>query len=861
MVVSALGAPRVVRAETDDIAFSVTLYSNAYYSPGRWQPVRIQISNRTKSPITGEAVMPFEGQNEKVSFHLPLTVPARSRLLTTSYIYVPPMPEPAGNRKLVGGGQQLCVAEWRNQGGAMLVRCPVLGFPTTDNFVTNTTTSAEPIDGIRVDRAFLFTLSDYSDLSAGEVRPGRDSAIYAEGFQTVDDSLLRNLDRSIAEAPRDLLGYDSAALVAMDGSPGDLDPAQQQALIDYMITGGTIVLSAPLGPTDPAETWLAPYLPARRIGKHYTSAVSGQFNNSTRTYKTVAPLDVCEWAALPASGDVHVVMADKHYVHAAYRQVGLGRLVVTSFPLAGLDVKDRAVRELWSRLVLSPRGVPVENSGLASTQSQMLESMVGLKVPPWIVAAGIVCGYVALVLAIQLIARQGQRPLGFTVAIGLAILIAAGLLVFSLFRDHTIQLSMARIDVLDLDHGGVRSEGASLLGPEGTAVALTASPGTSLRQAPSADDKPLALTISPLSSRGAAVYPRRIERVWQSSGPVPASQVLHAAGQFNERGLSLTIDNTIGPVTGAVLVGQRGRFALPELATGTSTADAIDGEKAGGIRLDTDQLRDRILNAALTPVASIAMRRSTIDDSIYLAGWLNEAPPPLLQFAAGQAPAVQQSNALVRTLMEIQPSPIGSTVHISRAFTQMVGNGGALGPYDPVRREWIDAFSGQEFLIGFSYPSGAGKLKVTKAKLDLQAEAPQQTITVRRGQCTGGKAASNPAGPIVGQWKGLSTTSTEFDVSPADMDANGWVWLLVTVGSPAEQSKWRIKDLALSYDGQIIGLPQAVVMPEPVARPPEPDVPSKPVAKKPPAKKATPKPAKPTTKASPPPKKKASKPQ
>ena len=867
---AAIASPHTVRADSDDLAFSATLANGAYYTVDHWQPVRVQISNRTTSVMTGEVVLPFEGRDEKVSFHLPLTIQPKSRILTTAFVYIPAPAEAPANQKLAGGGKQLCVAEWRNQGGAMLSRCPILGHPVTDLAMAS---NADPIDGVRIDSPFFFTLLDPRAQETNQNSPVHESAVLAGMFQTPDDGAVRNIDSPIDAAPRDVLAYDSVAAVILDADAGQLDPAQQQAFIDFMTTGGTVVLAGQQGDTDPFLTWMAPYLPARRIGTHYDNAISGQLGGTLRTIKTIAPIDLCEWAADPAIPDVRIVLADKNYVHAAYRQVGLGRFVVTSFPISALDVKDPIARDLWEQLIPSPLGVSVENSALEATQSQMLESMVGLKVPPWIVAATVVSIYVGLILAIQLVARQGFRPLGFTAAVGLAILIAGGLLVVSLFRDRTIDLSMARIDVLDLDRGGVRHEAASLLGPDGMTVALAAAPGSSLRQAPSPDNKPLKLAINPIASRDAAVYPRRIERVWQSSAPVPASQTLHAAGRFSERGLSLTIDNTVGPLEGATVVGQRGRFAVPDITTGASTVEARDGGSAGGVQLQSAQLRGRILNAALTSTVPTVMHRSSSSDAIYLAGWLNAAPPALMQFAANQSPKVEQSNVLVRTRVDLQASPVGSSVYIPRAFTQMVGSGGTLGPYDPVHREWIDAFSSQEFLVGFRYPMAIGKLQPARVHFDLQADAPQQTITIRRGQCTSGKPVNNPTGPIVGQWQGLSSTSADFEVAAGDTDVNGWVWVLVTVDSPVEQSKWRMKDLAMTYDGQIVGPPQKALLPEPpplVSEPVTPQPAKKPPAKKPAEKKPTEKkPAekkptekKPTTpKPAPPPKKKPANPQ
>ena len=838
-------APRPAMAQ-DEQALSVVLGNGPYFTTERWMPVRVMAINRSTSEAKGQIEFPFDQGAEKVVFTLPITVPARTTLTVTAQIYVPPQPDLPTNRKSTDA-PPLCTAVWRNTEGRMLSRCPILGRAIDED---NDGTA----DRIRVDRPFIVSLVGGPDVPNPLPDVTIDAGTFMTLFQSTQGTRLLNMVIDAEAAPRDRLGYDAAAVVIIDGGILDrLDAGQQQALIDYMTVGGSLLLADAQGSVDPAETWLAPYLPARRIGSRYASSLAVQSGDQSKTHKLVVPLDLSEWVADPSIPGAKIVAGEANYVHAAYQRVGLGRMIVTSFPVSGLDVKDPAVRQIFQNAFPGAPRVRWENSKLAVTQNEFLESMVGLKVPPWIVAATIVSAYVIIVLVIQLLARQSWRPAGFGAVVGVSILVAIGLVVFSFFRDKSVDLSMARINVLDLDRGGVRNEAVTLLGPENESFPISAVPGATLRQASGGESKPLKLTISPIRAEGAAVFPRRIERVWQSTAAVPVEQSLHVVGQFDEQGLGLSVDNRIGVIQSPVLVGPSGRYSLPTIADGTSQVRADDTQtNAATVQLEAQQLRGRILDAAMTSASSMRSNEAPrLDESILLAGWLANAPPPLLKLPDGQSPSAMHSNALARTRLELKPSPVGSKVHIAKAFTQMLtGDIGAL-PFDPTKGEWLETFTSQEFLVGFAFPPGVGKVKTTHVTIDFGASAPQQTITLRRGQVKNDRVQINPGGTEIGTWSQLIGSNTvDFEVEPGDVDVNGWAWIMVSIEGPAiggQTARWRITDFAVAYDGVIEGPPQPIVMPKREAPTPTAEAPK---PKPQPAKKPTSKPA-PTTKKTP----------
>lgn len=847
----------------ETFALSAVLASGPYYPTDRWLPVRVLAINRSVEAVTGEVEFPFKGQSDQVTFRLPLTVPAKSSLTTIAYIYIPLMGEAPvltkGKKKSSPIDQpSLCVVDWRDKAGKMLSRCPVLAHTMDDDTETRR-------DRVVVDRSLVFSILGQVTADSPRLPDAVDDPTL---FTTVLQSsrglrlIMNGMDAS--DAPRDALGFDSAAVVLLEMAAVDrMDAAQQQALISYLSTGGTVVMAPGAVAVDLSNTWISPYLPVRYVGTRYASGLTVATGDKMQTYPLLEPLDLAEWVADASITGAHVVAGDKYYVHAAYQSVGLGRLVVTSFPLTALDVSKPETRQLWASALPSSPSLRWETSRLAQTQSELLESMVGVKVPPWIVAASVVGAYVLTVLLIQLLARQGMRPMGFAVAILIALLMAGGLIVAALMRDKTVALSMARIDLLDLAGGGVRNEAVSLLGPEGTSFSLGVPSGTGLRQAPSGESKPLDLLISPLRANNAAVYPQRVDRVWQLSSAVPADMSLNVTGTFDDRGLAVSIDNRAGAIQRPVVVGPHGRFHLPELPVGKSEFRVQPSANQSAVKLDEEQLRERILDAAMSrPLGDRTVNVLRREDSIYFAGWMADAPAPLLELPGEQKPAVVRSNALARTRVKIAPSPVGGMVHIPAAFTQLARGDTMAMPFDPARGEWLDAFMSQDFLIGFSFPQEIGKVRTKHVKISLQANLPQQTITLSRGQTDGGKFKANLSGPEIVKWNQLiGAQSVEFDVTDNDVDANGWLWVHVNVESPPVQSRWKIEDFSVDYDGVIDGPPQPVVLPAYVPEPPPDPEQAVPVAPEPPRKQGTKsaaKPAKSTTKPAP---KKASQPQ
>jgi hypothetical protein len=125
-----------------------------------------------------------------------------------------------------------------------------------------------------------------------------------------------------------------------DALPGSLDPAQQQAMLDWLHWGGELIVSGPDTLDTLRDSFLAPYLPAtsagvRKLGPAELKALN---SFSDKPGRPLAPLRA--WSGVgfqkhpqaefvPGSGEVLVE-----------RRVGRGRVVVSAFRLSERDFTD-----------------------------------------------------------------------------------------------------------------------------------------------------------------------------------------------------------------------------------------------------------------------------------------------------------------------------------------------------------------------------------------------------------------------------------------------------------------------------------------------------------------------------------------
>ena len=122
-------------------------------------------------------------------------------------------------------------------------------------------------------------------LTSSAINPSGNAAMDApiEAMRSIADYAA--VEASIeAEEGRAVWRGTRAFAIQLDGlRPDVLDPAQRQALLDYVCAGGVLMLNAP-DPALVAGSWLEPYLPVRMIGMRQMRAIEVPGEATPRTF-------------------------------------------------------------------------------------------------------------------------------------------------------------------------------------------------------------------------------------------------------------------------------------------------------------------------------------------------------------------------------------------------------------------------------------------------------------------------------------------------------------------------------------------------------------------------------------------------
>jgi hypothetical protein len=216
--------------------------------------------------------------------------------------------------------------------------------------------------------------------------------------------------------------------------------------------------------------------------------------------------------------------------------------------------------------------------------------------------------------------------------------------------------------------------------------------------------------------------------------------------------------------------------------------------------------------------------RTTDEPSVDLAAWLSDAGTPKLVTTSADVKGVSppvQTQTLVRVPVKINPTPVGAKVTLDGAFNRLVVPEPAGLPYQFGDDTWIESTQYNQWVVGFAAPSQVGQLKTNRATVRIDMTTPQQKVTLRRGQASGGVVRQNPSGDVIGEWTNTQGAQTiTIDCGPDDVDANGWLWLLVSVeASPIAGTggpllpRWKFEDFSVTYESEVIGPPRAPVLP------------------------------------------------
>lgn len=790
-------------AQADPHQLTVSMMHGTYYPPHRWIPVRIDVRNNTDQEFTGHVSLPVRGSTG-VEFHVPVRVPPQSRVQQTAMAYFPtevPQTEEERRKNLTA---PVTVAELRDASGARRAQEPVLAR--------------------LLDEGDFGTRLPYLTLVVSSDRGYASEAFDAAGFLEMVREARRYNTMAWSQDPLAFPRHPAAldatgVLVLSECDPEQFDDAQRQTLLEYVRRGGVLVVSAP--PVQVTRTsWLADYLPVRLIGSRWSDRIQDEDG---------VELPLIEWVplteALAEESDEVIVLRDEHFVHAAYRDLGLGRIVFTSFPVSGLREDDSAAASLWSRL-LNPGYVPdnwdstllvAETDSGETRRDMILSRMIGRQVPPWALAAGIAGLYVVSVLGVQVVLGGVGRPRAFATTVVIAGLLTVGLLGAAMLRQQEQQPMSARIAVVDIaeDGGGITREAVAFVGAESNSFGLKVTgPEVSLRPMASftANDQPV-IQQPPFSAPLAGIRLESYQRVWEAQGSVTPGRRISATGRFDAQGLVLSINNELQtPLEAPRLILGTAEMSLgTRLAAGESQARAQHRDAGTMLVSGEDTLRADLL-AALRP-RDVWLGDTTNQNVVpVLAGFVAGADLPALIEPAAPIDMEARSQALVRTPIRIEPTPVGQSVHIPAPMMRRVLDRSTSMPFDAKRNEWLPSAGGGDWLVGFQPPEGIGALRPVRIQLDANIAAPMHRVTLRRQQVRDGRYHLNRTGEVVADWvQPVGPRETTIELDAGDADADGVIWLMIQVERATPQlpgelpSMWQVQWLRATYDAQVTG--------------------------------------------------------
>ncbi len=786
-----------------EYGLTLSLRHGIFYPPLKWVPLRIEVRNRSARPIDGYVDMPIEGEGMAVTLRVPVNVPAHSRVTQTAYGYFPAEVAMSAHDRQENRTPPVTVAELHSGDGAVRAREPLVARPLTageslPTVVDSPATSLLLDDGYMDSRAY--SPEDFN-LTLQQVR----------GYASMLFSL--NTD----QFPRHRAAVDGVRVVLLGNiDPDALDPAQRQVLLEFIRGGGVLVVAAPQ--VEPiAGSWLAQYLPVRLVGRRLLHEI--HYNGQVLPFIEYAP--VAE--ALP--GDGQVLVADDHYVHAAYRQMGLGRIIFTSFPFNALE-RSVASDALWRDLLHT--GAPPRDWSLTALPEQrdsLLSRMIGKTVPPWGLAAGVTGGYLLLVAGAQVVLGGVRRPRAFVATLAVAGLLSVGLVVAGFVRASEQMPMGARLATLDMssEGGGLIQQEIAYVGRTDDNFALrAASNDVTIRVAETftRGDKPI-VAQQPFSVPQARMLQESYQRVWRAEATLPTEMQLAAIARFDADGLKLRIQNELGGrLEMPWLLWNGARLPLGEaLPPGESARSASAGDES--VLVSGEQKLRRDILAAATAQPDRAMPTSG-ETTPVLAGFLNEQAVPRLLETTYDDELGLRTQALLRVPLTIEPTPVGQSVRVPDALMRLVLSRASMGvPYDPSRGEWLltqhESSPSAPFVIGFAPPWQIGLMRPVRATINIDLNAPRHSITLAP------RSAPNKA---VTWDEAVSVRTATFDLSPADADENGVIWFHMTVrrtnqGAPGDlPTPWHIRWLRMGLEGQVIDSPRRPLPDRPTPQPP-----------------------------------------
>ena len=774
----------------DQVTIVSGLSRGAIYVPDTWLPLWVDVRNDSDRDIAGEVhVVPLDVSVPE--FRATAQVAAHSRARIELWAYL------SGKHK---AGESAGLVTVHDGNGAQLARSEFAAAPA----LPNVTWSANG----QANSGLVITL-------LGATVPQQDEYLMqgpADALGYIGDRRAISVSVTALDAPRSASFYRGVYCMGIVGlKPDTLDAAQRRAIMEYVSTGGVLVLSSP----DLAllrGSWLEPYLPVTLVGMREMKEILPQGEATPR--KFTGYFRCAE--ALPGEGTI--VLRDKQYVYAAYRSLGLGRIAFTSFPAGALDPKDSPNADLWRVLLNYDRGaIGFAGSQLQRNYGREMEPMLGRHAASWFAAATVVGVFVLLIIAAHGFWRGPARPRAFAVSLAAAVVFAIVFAVMASLRQETDPVQQARLTVSDVwEDGMVTEELAALSGPPEKATRVAVEENVTVRPVLFRTDRPKIWQL-PTRVDDIPVQPGQVSLVTLSQRTRTDKGVM-AVGRFTDRGLLVEVNNAVASeLTDGQLVWNRRRLVLPRMADGKSSFVLNAGDvrpvddftSATGVASQDQKHKGEILKAVLSGGDS-----------------MNDAHLPPPQVVAWSPVAMEASHVqsvqldrdvsqnLVRFPLRLARGTPGERVRIDGVFNTFRSGESRGMPYDFGKSEFIPTTMEGAWSLCVAPPAEVGAIRPIKARVHLILNTPQHNVTLSRGRApvAGGKKTA-VAGAVVGQWNSSGGTAREvaFDIEPGEYDAQGRLWLVLEVkssgsaGSLGVPPSWSIAKMDVDIEGEVVG--------------------------------------------------------
>jgi hypothetical protein len=715
---------------------------------------------------------------------------------------------------------------WRAADNAELAREPILAHP--DSHAIGSRTDPTGIPGVIV----MGILAEYPEEDLYDVSSL--GAVWAAGtnytFSKTEGNPHLLTRRSVALDAFRLLVIDQGALSM-------LDPAQRDALLTHVRGGATLLVVA----TDEsiASTWIGSLLPLDIAGAREASSLT------TREFGKVKLRSVAPYQITLARAGAQVVLSDEQTVFAAYREVGFGRIAMTGLPVNAIDPTDPSAGAIWANLIGSSRAAfhdpatidPKPEGGADPAQSgmaSMLPQMVGATAPPWRTAAIIAIFYTGAVAIVLLLIGAARRPIAIVGCVAGAILLAGGVLGLGAASSSDQPLTLARLAIEDVQGQAIRREETiTFFGqPRDADIDFGVTDNALPRAIVATGTQPPRVSMYPFRVSGVSASTGNYASVWNiRSQRTDEKSALDARLRFGADGAKLNIrSDRDTPLSAARLLFAGSVLSVSRIETGEQSVAVAPrnpvGDWSEGGQLIADEqskLRtDILLRAESRQDPVIGRMRRSLEPRLIAFSDMNDS-----SVSVDGSMAVR-SQTLVRTPVTIEPSEVGSPVRVDPGFTQLRRDMAISLPYRAEAESWADASQGGPWLVAIAAPREIGKIDPKQLTLNLDLRATGFNFTIQRGQVANGIVQENPTAETILKWDNTDgAKDVTIDLTPADVDANGWVWLRITadtavvgesligsisgMGNQGALNNWRMLRFDATLSGTVASAPHPII--------------------------------------------------